>query len=79
VALGFVPMVVKNTRQTPSAPAIEADLGAIVVKMSGARIRIGANVAGLRAAQCGHRNGESDLCRIGWRRAARRRGLYVYH
>ena len=41
-ASGFVQMVVENPPQPPT-PASEAELGAILVEMNGARIRIGAN------------------------------------
>ena len=41
-ASGFVQVVVENPRQPPS-PVSEPELGAILVEMNGARIRIGAN------------------------------------
>jgi transposase len=41
-APGFVQVIAENPPQPP-APASEAELGAILVEMNGARIRIGAN------------------------------------
>jgi transposase len=41
-ASGFVQVIVENPQQPP-ARASEAELGAILVEMNGARIRIGAN------------------------------------
>ena len=41
-APGFAQVVVENTPRAPT-PAAEPDLGAILVEVNGARIRIGAN------------------------------------
>jgi len=43
-ASGFAQLVVENPQQPPTpAPANERELGAILVEMKGARIRIGVN------------------------------------
>ena len=67
-ASGFVQVVVENPPQPP-APASDAELGAILVEMNGARIRIGANspsalVARRRSRRCDldpHSLGRSGL------------------